>query len=207
MLSGERQEQVIVEVSRAQLSNFGIPPQVANLLQTQNAVANAGRVTINEESMRIATSGEFSSVEDMEKLVISNPGASERIYLRDVANIYRETKDIPDHVVRYNGEPALWLALSFADDVNVVEVGERLEQRLNELSYAQPIGMNVERIYDQPHEVENSVNTFLLNLVEAVAIVVVALLLSMGFRSGLLIGSGVVINGAWHLYFYASWRY
>ena len=194
-MSGERQEQVIVEVSRAQLSNFGIPPQqVANLLQTQNAVANAGRVTINEESMRIATSGEFSSVEDMEKLVISNPGASERIYLRDVANIYRETKDIPDHVVRYNGEPALWLALSFADDVNVVEVGERLEQRLNELSYAQPIGMNVERIYDQPHEVENSVNTFLLNLVEAVAIVVVALLLSMGFRSGLLIGSVLLLT-------------
>ena len=195
LLSGERQEQVIVEVSRAQLSNFGIPPQqVANLLQTQNAVANAGRVTINEESMRIATSGEFSSVEDMEKLVISNPGASERIYLRDVANIYLETKDIPDHVVRYNGEPALWLALSFADDVNVVEVGERLEQRLNELSYAQPIGMNVERIYDQPHEVENSVNTFLLNLVEAVAIVVVALLLSMGFRSGLLIGSVLLLT-------------
>jgi multidrug efflux pump subunit AcrB len=195
LLSGERQEQVIVEVSRAQLSNFGIPPQqVANLLQTQNAVANAGRVTINEESMRIATSGEFSSVEDMEKLVISNPGASERIYLRDVANIYRETKDIPDHVVRYNGKSALWLALSFADDVNVVEVGERLEQRLNELSYAQPIGMNVERIYDQPHEVENSVNTFLLNLVEAVAIVVVALLLSMGFRSGLLIGSVLLLT-------------
>jgi multidrug efflux pump subunit AcrB len=195
MLSGERQEQVIVEVSRAQLGNFGIPPkQVANLLQTQNAVANAGRVTINEESMRIATNGEFSSVEDMEKLVISNPGASERIYLRDVADIYRETKDIPDHVVRYNGKPSLWLALSFADDVNVVEVGERLEQRLNELSYAQPIGMSVERIYDQPHEVENSVNNFLLNLVEAVAIVVVALLLSMGFRSGLLIGSVLLLT-------------
>ncbi|WP_300320238.1 efflux RND transporter permease subunit [Idiomarina sp.] len=195
LLSGERQEQVIVEVSRAQLGNFGIPPkQIANLLQTQNAVANAGRVTINEESMRIATNGEFSSVEDMEKLVISNPGASERIYLRDVANIYRETKDIPDHVVRYNGKPALWLALSFADDVNVVEVGERLEQRLSELSYAQPIGMNVERIYDQPHEVENSVNNFLLNLVEAVAIVVVALLLSMGFRSGLLIGSVLLLT-------------
>lgn len=106
---------------------LGFPSRIAGLLQTQNAVANAGRVTVDREALRIATSGEFANVEDMAKLVISNPGAEQRIYLRDVATIYRETKDIPDHVVRYNGKASLWLALSFADNVNVVEVGERLQ--------------------------------------------------------------------------------
>ena len=194
-LAGEQQEQVVVEVSRSRLANVGIPPsRIANLLQTQNAVANAGRVTVDQEALRIATSGEFANVEDMAKLVISNPGANERIYLSDVATIYRETKDIPDHVVRYNGKASLWLALSFADNVNVVEVGERIQQRLDEVAYAQPIGMSLDRIYDQPHQVENSVNDFLLNLVEAVAIVIIALLLTMGFRSGLLIGTVLLLT-------------
>ncbi|MCK7459057.1 efflux RND transporter permease subunit [Idiomarina aminovorans] len=194
-LAGEQQEQVVVEVSRSRLANVGMAPgRIAQLLQTQNAIANAGRVTVEQEALRIATSGEFATVEDMAKLVISNPGANQRIYLSDVATIYRETKDIPDHVVRYNGKASLWLALSFADNVNVVEVGERLQKRMDELAYAKPLGMSVERIYDQPHQVEGSVNDFLLNLVEAVAIVIIALLLTMGFRSGLLIGTVLLLT-------------
>ena len=174
---------------------MGIPPaRIANLLTTQNTVADAGRVTIEDEAFRIATSGEFESVEELANLVISNPGADERIYLRDVAAIYRTVEEIPQQVVRFNGLPSVWLGLSFADNVNVVEVGERIQAKLDELSYAQPIGMQLERIYDQPHVVENSVNDFLLNLVEAVAIVIIALLVTMGFRSGLLIGTVLLLT-------------
>ncbi|OIM99350.1 multidrug transporter AcrB [Idiomarina sp. MD25a] len=193
--SGEQQEEVIVEVSRSKLSNMGIPTsRIANLLTTQNTVADAGRVTVDEERFRIATTGEFESVEELANLVISNPGAQQRIYLRDVAQIYRDTKEIPSHIVRFNGQPSIWLGVSFADNVNVVDVGKRINQRLDELSYAQPVGMSVERIYDQPHEVENSVDNFLMNLVEAVVIVIIALLLSMGFRSGVLIGGVLLLT-------------
>lgn len=193
--TGQQQQQVVVEVSRAKLSNVGIPPaRIANLLTTQNTVADAGRLTIEDEAFRIATSGEFDSVEELANLVISNPGAEQRIYLRDVAEVYRTVDEIPQQLVRYNGLPSVWLGLSFADNVNVVEVGQRIEQRLQELDYAQPIGMELARIYDQPHAVEDSVNNFLLNLVEAVVIVIIALLLSMGFRSGVLIGTVLLLT-------------
>lgn len=188
-LSGEQQEQVMVEVSRSQLANVGIPPaRIAQLLTTQNAVADAGRVMVDKEAMRFATSGEFTSVDELANLVISNPGAEERIYLRDVAHIYRDYREIPQHLVRFDGEQSIWLGLSFANDVNVVEVGERIKQRLQQLDYARPAGMTLHAIYDQPKEVANSVQGFLLNLLEAVAIVILALLLTMGFRSGVLIG-------------------
>ncbi|RUO80050.1 MFS transporter [Idiomarina tyrosinivorans] len=188
-LSGEQQEQVMVEVSRSQLANVGIPPaRIAQLLTTQNAVADAGRVMVDKEAMRFATSGEFTSVDELANLVISNPGAEERIYLRDVAHIYRDYGEIPQHLVRFDGEQSIWLGLSFANDVNVVEVGERIKQRLQQLDYARPAGMTLHAIYDQPKEVANSVQGFLLNLLEAVAIVILALLLTMGFRSGVLIG-------------------
>lgn len=193
--TGEQQQQVVVEVSRARLSNVGIPPsRIANLLTTQNTVADAGRVTVDREAFRIATSGEFDSVDELANLVISNAGAEQRIYLRDVAEVYRTAEEIPQQVVRFNSLPSVWLGVSFADNVNVVEVGERIQQRLDELAYAQPIGMELSRIYDQPHTVDNSVNAFLLNLVEAVAIVIIALLVTMGFRSGLLIGSVLLLT-------------
>ncbi len=195
LVDGEQQEQVIVEVSRNKLANVGIPPQqVINLLQTQNAVADAGRVISGNERIRLHTTGEFENVEDLANLMISNPGADERILLRDVASVRRDYQEIPDHKVRFNGQRSLWLGVSFGSDVNVVEVGQRVEQRLAELKYAQPVGISVDYIYNQPAEVETSVQSFLLNLAEAVAIVVVALLLTMGLRSGVLIGSVLLIT-------------
>ncbi|SFR46180.1 Multidrug efflux pump subunit AcrB [Pseudidiomarina maritima] len=195
MVAGKQNEQVIVEVSREKLANFGIPPQqLVNLLQTQNAVSDAGRVQVGQERIRLQTSGEFNSVDELANLMISNPGADERILLRDVATVTREYQEIPTHLVRYNGHDSLWLALSFAEDVNVVEVGARVMQKLDELRYAQPVGMQVDKIYDQPSEVDHSVNNFLINLAEAVVIVVIALLLTMGLRSGVLIGGVLLIT-------------
>lgn len=189
VVSGEQREQVVAEVSRARLSNLGIPPQrIYELLATQNTVSNAGRVRLGSDAVRFQTTGEFTSVEQLKSLVISNPGAREQLYLGDVADIYRQLEPIPSHITRFNGEPSLWLGLSFDKDVNVVKVGERVQQKLAELEYATPVGMQLTPIYNQPEEVEKSVNGFLMNLLQAVAIVMIALLLTMGFRSGFLIG-------------------
>lgn len=189
VIAGEQREQVVAEVSRARLANLGIPPQrIYELLATQNTVSNAGRVRLQDDAVRFATSGEFTSVEQLQDLIISNPGAREQILLGDVATIYRQLEPIPTNLLRFQGEPALWLGISFARDVNVVDVGAKLNQRITDLTYATPIGMALTPIYNQPVEVERSVSGFLLNLGQAVFIVMIALLLTMGLRSGFLIG-------------------
>ncbi len=195
MVSGQQPEQVVVEISREKLANVGISPQqVIRLFQTQNTVSDAGRIRLDDERIRIQTSGEFTSVQSLANLFISNPGASERILLSDVATVTREYQEVPQHLVRYNGNESLWLAISFAHGVNVVEVGERIEARMQELEYARPVGMDVHKIYYQPNEVDKSVDNFLINLAEAVGIVVIVLLLTMGLRSGLLIGGVLLIT-------------
>lgn len=194
-VAGKQQQQVIVEISREQLANVGIAPQqVLNLLQTQNVISDAGRVMLGDERLRIQTTGEFDSIEALADLLISNPGADARILLRDVATVTQEFDDTPNHLVRFNGEQALWLGISFADDVNVVRVGATIAERLGELDSERPAGMQTQMIYNQPAEVETSVANFLINLAEAVTIVVVALLLTMGLRSGVLIGGVLLIT-------------
>ncbi|RTE86272.1 MULTISPECIES: efflux RND transporter permease subunit [Gammaproteobacteria] len=189
IIDGVQQEQVSVEVSRARLANLGIPPQqIYELLRTQNTVSNAGRVQLGDDAVRFYTTGEFSDVEALESLIISNPGQEAQLYLGDVANIHREVQPVPRHLVRINGKPALWLGVSFTTEVNVVEVGERLQSRLDELVEATPVGMEMTSIYNQPQEVNNSVSGFLWNLLQAVVIVVLSLFLTMGKRSGFLIG-------------------
>ncbi|MCT6699544.1 efflux RND transporter permease subunit [Rheinheimera sp. 4Y26] len=188
-VGGVQQEQVIVEISRSRLASLGIPPaQIASLLQTQNVVSNAGSLRVGPDSVRIYPSGEFQSVKELEQLIISNPAAKELIYLGDVAKVYRASQEVPSHIVRFGGKPALTLGVSFSSGVNVVDVGQAVTARLAELEYTRPVGMDVSTVYNQPSEVQVSVDGFILNLVEAVVIVILVLLVFMGLKSGFLIG-------------------
>ncbi len=194
-IGGQRQEQVLVELSRSRLASLGISPdRIFGLLQTQNKVNPAGKVRVGDEYIRIYPTGEFPSVQSMGDLLISEPGASELVYLRDVATIERGYAEVPYHLYRFNGGSALTMGISFASGVNVVDVGARVDRRLAELEYQRPAGMQLATVYNQPKEVDNSVSAFMLNLGEAVAIVIAVLLVFMGVRSGILMGSVLLLT-------------
>ncbi|WP_215397395.1 efflux RND transporter permease subunit [Rheinheimera oceanensis] len=188
-VGGVQQEQVIVEISRPRLTALGIAPQsLSALLQSQNMVANAGSIKVGPDRLRIYPTGEFQSVAELENLIISSPDSKELIYLGDVARVYRENAEVPSQLIRFAGQNALTLGVSFSGGVNVVDAGQQIQQRLAELEYNRPVGIELHTIYNQPDEVAGSVSSFIINLAEAVAIVIVVLLIFMGLRSGILIG-------------------
>ncbi|MFM2589589.1 efflux RND transporter permease subunit VmeI [Vibrio sp. TBV020] len=188
-VSGQQQEQVFIEVSMKRLSSLGLAPStVFNLLSTQNVVSDAGAIRIGDEYIRIHPTGEFENVDQLGDLIITESGAQGLIYLKDVAEIKRGYIEVPTNIITFNGDLALNLGVSFAQGVNVVEVGERFDRRLAELKFQQPVGVDISEIYSQPKEVDKSVSGFVVSLGQAVAIVIIVLLFFMGLRSGLLIG-------------------
>ena len=78
--------------------------------------------------------------------------------------------------------------------VNVVDVGKRIDAHLAELEYQRPHGIDVNAVYNQPKEVETSVDGFIVSLLEAIAIVIVVLLIFMGLKSGILIGGILLLT-------------
>ncbi|WP_111637587.1 efflux RND transporter permease subunit [Marinomonas shanghaiensis] len=188
-VAGEQDEQVTIEISRSKLANMGIAPsQLEDLLKNQNSVSNAGKVKVGSEYIRISPTGEFQDISELENLIVGTPIDGNLIRLKDIATIKREYAEPETHIVGFNGSKSLLLGVSFSSNVNVVKVGEALEKRINELEYQQPVGLSMEPIYFQSKEVDRSVSNFLLNLVEAVGIVILVLLVFMGIRSGILIG-------------------
>ncbi|MFZ3514168.1 efflux RND transporter permease subunit VmeI [Vibrio harveyi] len=188
-VSGQQQEQVFIEISMKKLSSLGLSPTtVFNLLSTQNVVSDAGAIRIGDEYIRIQPTGEFQSVDELGDLLITESGAQGLIFLKDVAEIKRGYVEVPTNIINYNGELALNLGMSFAQGVNVVEVGKAFDRRVAELKYQQPVGVQISEIYNQPKEVDKSVSGFVISLAQAVGIVIIVLLFFMGLRSGLLIG-------------------
>jgi multidrug efflux pump subunit AcrB len=200
-IGGEQKEVVYVDISRARLAELGIPlEQIAAVLKTQNVVQNAGHVRVGDDYLRIEPTGEFTSVKAIGDVLISSSD-KKLFHLKDIASITRAYEDRPGKLYYVNGKPSLTLGISMVGGQNVVEVGQRLEQRFHELLSIVPLGMQITPIYNQPGEVDKSVNGFLVSVAQAVAIVILVLLVFMGLRVGMIIGTVLLITVAGTLLF------
>jgi len=192
-VGGTREEQVFIEVDRAKLAatGFGMS-QIEALLQGQNLVSDAGDVGIGSESVRIQSrSSGGDGLAELQNLLVGQVDG-QVVYLRDVADVTYGYAEPPQHLYRFEGQRALGVGVSFRGGVNVVEVGQAIDARLAELESERPLGIEITSIYNQPAAVAASVNAFLVGLAEAVGIVVVVLLFTMGLRPGILM-SGVLL--------------
>jgi len=192
---GEQEECVYVEISNTRLAELGILPKaIFDALQVQNLMADAGSVDLRRERIRIAPTGEFGKVEEIGNLVVRGYPSQRLIRLRDIAAIKRGYVSPPRQFMRFGGRPAIALAASSVPGGNVIRMGDALQTRLGQLMAHVPIGIEIGIVSYQPNTVEKSVNQFVLNLAEAIVIVLATLLVAMGLRSGLLIGSGLVMT-------------
>lgn len=192
-LGGRRQEQIFIEVDRAKLAASGFSmSDIQGLLSTQNLVSDAGRIQVGSEYLRISSkTDEQAGFADLANLLVGSTDG-QLVYLQDIARISSGYADPPTHLYHFNGDSALTLGVSFSEGVNVVDIGKAVRTRLAELEGERPLGMQINTIYDQPGQVEASVNDFLVGLGQAVIIVIVVLLFTMGLRPGILM-SGVLL--------------
>ncbi len=184
---GLQQEVIYVEFDRARLTEFGLSPEMlAGVLQTQNAVQPSGKVEVDGNYIRLTPTGSFGSEQVIADLYVG--GAEGLVRLGDVAAVRRGYYDPPRQIMTCNGKPSIGLGISTSEGGNVISMGKSIKVRLAELDEIRPEGMSLHIIYYQSDIVVKAVSGFVLNLAEAVGIVVVLLMLFMGWQSGLLIG-------------------
>jgi len=192
---GQQAQVIYVEISRARLSQLGISPQqVYSTLGMQNAVVNSGSIHVSEEFIQVQPTGLFMSVEDLSNLLIRGSESGSLTYLRDVANVRRGYQDPPSQIMKMDGVTAIGIGISTAKGGNAVVMGESVQQRLGEITSRIPEGMNLGIVAFQSDDVTKAINGFMVNLLEALAIVIVVLLIFMGLRSAVLIGLALLIT-------------
>jgi len=194
-LDGALREAIFVEVSQRNLASLGVSlTNIYRTLENQNAVVAAGEVDINEQRLVIRPSGAIDSVEAIEDLLVDTANDGRLIYLRDVAHVWRGYESPPDKLYRFNGEPAIALGVSGVLGGNIVKIGNAVHARLAEAEQRRPLGMDVHQFYNQAEEVEVAVDAFVVNVIAALVIVIITLLIFMGLRSAIVIGSVLLLT-------------
>ncbi len=204
---GDIPEVIYVEMSRQKMSELGITQEkIYSALEAKNLVENSGSIHLGEEFIPIQPSGEFTSEKQFGDLLIGRSSTDRLIYLKDVADVKRGYKDPPDTIMRFDGKPAVGLGISSVLGGNVVTMGESLKKKFKEMEAQIPVGMNLGIISLQSESVTQSINGFLVNLGQAVLIVVVVLLFFMGLRSGLIIGAVLFLTICGTFIFMNAWN-
>lgn len=194
-VSGVRQEQLVAYINPFELAGFGISfPDLTNLLADNLKPFNGGRIQVEGQKVRLLVENPVDRLDEIYNLSLVVPGTSRSIKIRDVAELRFEPLDIQPVLIRYQGHEAITLAVSALNDVNIVEVGERVNAKVEQLLSELPAGITLAPIYDQAALVDESVQGFINNLILSVTVVTLTLMAFMGWRSGMVVGSVLLIT-------------
>lgn len=192
-LFGTQTEVVNIFVSVNKLAGMGIDPkQLASLLQSQNQIINTGEISAGEQQLRIVANGMYTTVDDIRNQVITTRAG--QVKLGDIAVIEKGYMDPPGTIMRVNGKRAIGIGVSTDPQRDVVLTGEMVDQKLAELLPLMPVGLNLESLYLENVIAKEANNGFIINLIESILIVIVIIMLVMGMRAGVLIGSSLVFS-------------
>ena len=192
-LFGTQTEVVNISISVNKLAGIGIDPkQLAGLLQSQNQIINTGEITAGEQQLRVVANGMYTTVDDIRNQVITTLAG--QVKLGDIAVIEKGYMDPPGTIMRVNGKRAIGIGVSTDPQRDVVLTGEMVDKKLAELLPLMPVGLNLESLYLENVIAKEANNGFIINLIESILIVIVIIMLVMGMRAGVLIGTSLVFS-------------
>lgn len=193
---GNRDEVINIILSKEQIARNGIiPTQIMSALQAAGKNVDAGKYPNDGERIALYVDSAIEDEEDIRNLQIQTFDGK---YLRigDIARVERGYAESQRNGFFVDGKPALAICVAMETSAIVPDVGKEVDARLNEVMKRVPAGFETEKIFFQPDKVDQAISSFMLNLVESVAIVILVLIFTMGWRSGVIIGFGLVLTVA-----------
>ncbi|MBV8159020.1 MAG: efflux RND transporter permease subunit, partial [Dyella sp.] len=183
---GDQNQHVYVEVTNARLSKLGISPQqLAQAINQQNAVAPAGVLTTADDRVFVRPTGQFDNVDALRDMLLHIN--SQTFRLGDIATIHKGYDDPPSQQVRFMAQPVLGIGVTMQPGGDVIHLGKALDTATASLQKRLPAGLKLSEVTSMPHAVSHSVDDFLESVAEAVGIVLLVSLLSLGFRTGMVV--------------------
>lgn len=191
---GEQKECINIELLEERMANLGVhPAEVITTLNGQNKTVYSGYYEAGDYRLRVSVDDRYRTVEDISNLILQGH-ENDQLRLKDIAKVYMDFEDPSMNQMRYDKMPAYGLAIAANSESDITKLGKIVEDKIEELKEERiPVGIDFHKVFFQAERVTDALNTFLLNLIESVIIVVVVLMFTMGIRSGMIIGTSLVV--------------
>lgn len=184
---GIQPQVVYIEFDNSKLARLDLSASyLKSILESKNIVLSGGNIKIDTNRLSIEPSGNYENITQIENTLIPlNTG--EKIYLKDIATIKYEYKDPSSLILQKDSNPTILLAISMKKDGDIIKLGEKIDNSISQLKNKLPLGVKLDRLFNEPNIVEKIVNNFVSNLLQAMALVIIIMLFSLGIRTGLIV--------------------
>lgn len=191
---GEQKDCIHIRLLQDKMASLGVlPAEVLATLNGQNKTSYAGYYDNGDQRVRVTVADKFRQVDDIRRMIIQGH-EDDQLRLADIAEVEKSTERPVRNAITYDGEHALGILVASSSTSDIVKVGKAVEKRIAELKEDRfPTGLDCHKVFYQPERVTESLGQFVLNLIESVLIVVIVLMFTMGFRSGLIIGASLAV--------------
>lgn len=193
-MGGEQAERVFIEFDNSRLKEYGLSSsKLQSFIESTNILSSGGEINVGDERIILEPTGNFNSVNDIKKLLIPVGDGSQMVYLEDISIIKKGYIYPPKQKVRVNGRDAISLHINLKKGANVIKLGEDVEVVINKWKTKLPIGLEIVRLASMDEYIDVKISDFIVNLMQAILIVLVVMLIFLGFRSGMVIASLIPI--------------
>lgn len=191
---GKQKESINISLLQDRLANLGVKPaEVLQTLNGQNQTVYSGYYENGTDRIRVTVDDKYKTIDDIAQLIIQGH-EDDQLRLRDIALVEKDYATPVRNSMTYDGQPALGISISTISGTDITKIGKTVETRLSEIEAEQlPAGIEYHKVFFQPERVTNALSTFLINLIESVLIVIAVLILTMGLRSGIIIGLTLIV--------------
>jgi multidrug efflux pump len=182
----DQEQRVYIEIANAQLAKLGLTPQqIADAVNAQNAVAGSGVFTTAADRVYVRPTGQLTDVDALGDTLIRVNGRVLR--LGDIATIRRGYLEPATQYMRFNGQAVLGIGITMVPSGDVIALGKALDTETARLRASLPAGLKLTQVANMPAAVGHSVEDFVEAVAEAIGIVLVVSLLSLGVRTGMVV--------------------
>lgn len=192
-ITGAQEEEIAINIDFNRLSAYGIDPAtlMANY-QTSGLQTISGTFRTSTITSPIYINSNLANEGEIANHIIYTDPQGNALRLKDIATIERRYRKA-DAMVSYNGNDAIILSVEMRNDNNIVEFGHKVNRVLDDFRTTLPPSVTMSNITDQPRVVDDSILSFLRDLVISMLVVIAVMLLLFPMRSALIASSGVPV--------------
>lgn len=194
-LYGKRTECINISLNQERMSTLGVSPiEVLSTIEGHNKTTYTGYFKAGDNRVRVSVSDKFNNVEQIGEMLIQGHD-NDQLRLRDIAVIERSFEEPTRNELLYDNQSSIGILIAATSGTDILKVGDAVQEHIDELISKQlPTGITCNKVFNQPDRVNDSLMTFVNNLIESVIIVIVILMITMGFKTGVIIGISLIIT-------------
>ncbi|MGI6303424.1 MAG: efflux RND transporter permease subunit [Verrucomicrobiota bacterium] len=207
---GGLEREIRILLDPAALEKHGLSlDAVVRKVAAENVEQTGGRVTVGTKEIIARTLGEYSSLEDIQSVILVGEG-HQKVYLRDIAEVVDSHEDAR-LITRFNGREGVKISVLKEAEANTVRTAEAVALLLHELTPELPADLQLAYVEDQAVYVQQAlagvrsaamaaavlliiVVYLFLGSVRQVLVMVIALPLTMVLNFGLMKLAGFSLN-------------